>query len=57
MVDATQRVHRFAKQYRTPLYLTYGTEDAIDMSTDDIDMFAKQYGGPVELESLAWSVP
>ena len=49
MVDATQRVHQFAQQYRTPLYLTYGTEDAI-VSTDDIDMFAKQYGGPVELK-------
>ena len=48
MVDATQRVHQFATQFRTPLYLTYGTEDAI-VSTDAIDAFAKQYGGKVEL--------
>ena len=49
MVAATERVHQFARSYRTPLYLAYGTEDGI-VSTDAIDIFAKQYGGPVELQ-------
>jgi alpha-beta hydrolase superfamily lysophospholipase len=49
MVAATERVHGFAGNYRTPLYLTYGTEDGV-VSTDAIDTFSKQYGGPVQVK-------
>jgi len=51
MLAALERVHRFAEKFRTPLYLCYGTEDAI-VDTDAIEIFSKQYGGPVEIK--AW---
>jgi alpha-beta hydrolase superfamily lysophospholipase len=50
MLSATERVHLFAEDYRAPLYLTFGSDDAI-VCTQAIMRFSEAYGGPVETQS------